>query len=76
MGSFFKGGLACNFCEKSSGGVLKLNFVSSFVQSIRGGGIGGNGNIVRGFSRPVESLDSNEAEVFALLVGCRELSRL
>lgn len=47
--------------------VLKLNFDSSFVQSIRRGGIGGfikgwNGNVVGNLSRPVESLDGNEAE--------------
>ena len=58
-------------------GILKLNFDESFIHSTRSGGIGGvirvwSGTIVRGFSRPLEALDANEAEGFALLVGCRE----
>lgn len=61
--------------------VLKLNFDGSFVPSIRRGGIGGairdwNGNVIRSFSSPFESLDANEVEAFALLVGCRELGRM
>lgn len=52
-------------------GALKLNFDASFVQSIKREGIGGvikdwNGNVVRRFSRPANSLDDNEAEVLAL----------
>eukprot|EP00268_Persea_americana_P001198 TRINITY_DN10363_c0_g4_i2.p1 TRINITY_DN10363_c0_g4~~TRINITY_DN10363_c0_g4_i2.p1 ORF type:complete len:103 (-),score=13.50 TRINITY_DN10363_c0_g4_i2:226-534(-) len=62
-------------------GILKLNFDESFVKSLDKGGIGGvirdwSSKIVRSFSGPVESSDTNEAEVFALLIGCRELPRL
>ena len=62
-------------------GILKLNFDESFVKSLDKGGIGGvirdwSSKIVRSFSGPVESSDTNEAEVFALLISCRELSRL
>lgn len=61
--------------------VLKLNFDGSFVPSIRRGGIGGairdwNGNVFRSYSSPLESLDANEVEAFALLVGCHELGRM
>ena len=61
-------------------GVLKLNFDGSFVRSLRKGAIGGvirdwNGNIVRSFSGPIDSSDANEAELFAFLIGCRELFR-
>ena len=42
-----------------------------------GGVIGGwNGNVVRNFSGPVNSLDADEAEVFALPIGCRQLLRV
>ena len=62
-------------------GFLKLNFDGSYLQAIGRGGIGGfirdwNGITVRNFSRPVDSLDSNESEINALLVGCRELHKL
>lgn len=62
-------------------GVLKLNFDSSFLRSIGEGGIGGvirnwDGIVIRSFSGPMDSLDANGAEVFALLVGCRELLKL
>lgn len=62
-------------------GVLKLNVDGSFVQSISRGGIRGlirdwNGNIVRNFSGPADSLDANKAEVLALLIGFRELRSL
>ena len=44
------------------------------------GGIGGvirdwNGNVVKSFHGPFDGKDVNEAEVFALLIGYRELSR-
>ena len=35
-----------------------------------------NGLIIRNFSGPVGSSDANEAELFALRIGCRELSRI
>ena len=35
-----------------------------------------NGNVIRNFSGPVVSTDANEAEVFALLIRCRELERI
>lgn len=62
-------------------GALKLNFDANFVQSIKRDSIGGvikdwNGNAVGNFSRPANSLDDNEAEVLALLVGCLELQSL
>ena len=57
-----------------------MNFDGSFLQSIQRGGIGGvirdwNGNVLRNFSGPVDTLDANEAEVSALLIGCHELAR-
>lgn len=56
--------------------VLKLNFDGSFIKSLSRGGIQGvirdlAVKVVRGYSRPVESLDTNEVEVFALLICCR-----
>ena len=50
------------------------------LRSICRGGIGGairdwNGNDVRRFCGPFDGSDAN-AEVFALPIGCRELSRL
>ena len=58
-----------------------MNFDGSFVQSVQQGGSGGiirdwNGIIIRNFSGPVYSSDANEAELFALLIGCHELSRI
>ena len=35
-----------------------------------------NGNVIRNFSGPVGSTDANEAKVYALLIGCRELERI
>ena len=62
-------------------GIFKLNFDGSFVQSVQRGGIGGvirdwNGTIIRNFSVPVDCSDANKAELFALLIGCRELLRI
>lgn len=44
-------------------------------------GIGGvirdwNGNVIRSFFGPLDSLNANEAEVYALLIGYHELLRL
>ena len=60
---------------------LKLNFDGSFHHSSQGGGIRGvirdwKGNVLRNFSGPVDSLSANDAEVYALLIGCRELLTL
>ena len=62
-------------------GIFKLNFDGSFLQSAQRGGFGGvikdwNGNVIRDFSRPVDFFDANEAEVFALLLGWRQLLQL
>ena len=62
-------------------GVLESNFDGSLVRSLRKGGIGGvirdwNGKMVRSFSGPIDSLDANETELFAILVGCRELLQM
>ena len=66
---------------KSPQGLFKLNFDGSYLRSICRGCIGGairdwNGNVVKSFFEPFDAKDANEAEVFALLIGCRELSRL
>lgn len=58
-------------------GVLKLNFDGSFVQPRRGG-VGGvlrdcNSIVLWSYYGPVVCSNANESEVFALLVGCREL---
>ena len=58
-------------------GILKLNIDGSFVQQNQGG-IGGvirdcSGIMLRSLSGPVYCLAANEAEVYALLVGSREL---
>jgi ribonuclease HI len=52
-------------------GYPKLNFDGSFLPSIRRGGDGGvvRGRVVRSYLGPLESMDANEAKVFALLVG-------
>ena len=62
-------------------GTFKLNFDGSFVRITHQGGIGGvirnwMGDVVRSYSGPVDALDANEAEVYALLLGCRELAKL
>ena len=62
-------------------GVLKLNFDGSFVHSLRRGGIGGVirdwfGVVVRNYTGPVDLIDANEAELFAHLIGTRELRRM
>ena len=35
-----------------------------------------NGNVVRSCSGPVVSLDANEVEVYAFLIGCCELEKI
>ncbi|XXG62250.1 hypothetical protein AAC387_Pa05g0650 [Persea americana] len=35
-----------------------------------------NGNIVRSFLGLIDSLDANETELFAILIGCREFLRM
>lgn len=62
-------------------GIPKINFDGSFICSTRRGGIGGGvresiGIFVRSFSGPLEFLEANEVEVFALLVGCHELCQM
>ena len=67
-------------CEDKFGTIpllvfFKLNFDGSFVQSAQRGGIGGgirdwNGIIIRNFSGPVDCSNADEAELFALLIGC------
>ena len=80
--SFFKG----RWCDKAlwikpPSGILKLNFDGSYFHALRWGGIGGeiqdyDGTAIRKYSRPADSLNANEVEVFALLIGCLELLRL
>jgi hypothetical protein len=82
--SFFKGGWRVKSrvaWMNPPVGVLKLNFDGSFVRSLRKGGIGGvirdwNGKMVRSFYGPIDSSDANETELFALLIGCRELLQM
>ena len=59
-------------------GIVKLNFDGSFVQSVQQGGVikDLNGIIIRNFSGPVHSSNANKAELFGLLIGCRELHRI
>ena len=62
-------------------GILKQNFDGSFVHSLRRGGIGDvirdwSSKVVRSYSGPVESMDVNEAERFALLISCHEVRRM
>lgn len=57
------------------------NFDGSCLQSSCRRGIGGvirdwNGNVIRSFFGPLHSLNANEAEVYALLIGYHELLRL
>ena len=54
-------------------GILKLKFDGSFDNSSQQGDIGGVirdhfGDVVRSFSGPVDALDANEVEMFAMLV--------
>ena len=68
-------------CECPTTSFLKLSFDGSYVQAIGRGGIGGvirdwNGITIRNFSGLVDSLDANESEMKALLVGCSDLRKL
>lgn len=60
--------------------VLKLNFYGSFFEECKGGygGVIRNscGQILCGLSGPIECVDANGAEVFAMLLGYRELHKL
>ena len=72
---------ACQSFWMPPHGILKLNFDGSYHHSRRRGSIGGvirdsSSNVVRTFCGPVEASDANEAEMCALLVGCRELRGL
>ena len=83
---FFQGGRQVTFVKKTPwtpppNGVFKLNFDAIFLHSSQRGGIGGvirdwKGTVLRNFLGPVDSLSANDAEVFALLIGCRELLTL
>ena len=35
-----------------------------------------NGNIVRSFSRSIDSSDANKTELFTILIGCRKLLQM
>eukprot|EP00268_Persea_americana_P069713 TRINITY_DN9968_c1_g1_i2.p1 TRINITY_DN9968_c1_g1~~TRINITY_DN9968_c1_g1_i2.p1 ORF type:complete len:115 (-),score=6.02 TRINITY_DN9968_c1_g1_i2:1391-1735(-) len=78
----FQGGWHSKSMQKSFWSLLirflKLNLDGSYFQHINMEGIGGvirdsSGMIVKNYSGPASSSDSNGAEVFALLVGCRKL---
>ena len=58
-----------------------FNFDGSYLQSSCRRGIGGfirgcNGNVIRSFFGPLNSLNADKAEVYALLIGYHELLRL
>lgn len=60
---------------------VKLNFDGTYQHSLRRGSIGGvlrdsSGNVLPRFSGHVEASNANEAQMFAMLVGCRELLNL
>ena len=62
-------------------GFLKLNLYGSYLQYIQNGGLGGvirdsDGSVIRSWFGSVDSSNVNEAEVFALLIGCHELLKL
>lgn len=59
-------------------GVLKLNFNRSFLKEERKGGYRGviknnNGQVIFCLSDPVDCINANKAEVYAMFMGCREL---
>ena len=82
----FQGGRHSNLRQKllwepPPNGFLKLSFDESYFPHIQMGGIGGvirdfSGKIIKNFVGPVNCVDSNGAEMHALLVGCRELRQL
>lgn len=72
-------------CIKSpeilSVGILKLNFAGSYIQQIHMGGMGVLFEIlfqkvVKKNSGPVNSFDSNGAEVYSMLIGFYELRKM
>lgn len=63
--------------EPPPNGFLKLNFDGSYFPHIQMGGIRGvirdfSGNIVKNFAGSMNCVDSNGAEMYALLVGCHD----
>lgn len=81
--------LGCGFggCCQSSPGYpppldrLKLNFDGSYIRDKNRGGIGGairdhDGVTIHNYLGPVSAFDANEAEIYSLLIGCRELKVL
>eukprot|EP00268_Persea_americana_P068557 TRINITY_DN9561_c0_g1_i1.p2 TRINITY_DN9561_c0_g1~~TRINITY_DN9561_c0_g1_i1.p2 ORF type:complete len:160 (-),score=26.36 TRINITY_DN9561_c0_g1_i1:1098-1577(-) len=73
--------LACQSFWMPPHCILKFNFDGSYQQSLRRGRIGGVirdsfGNVVRRFCGPGDALDANEAEMYALLIGCQQLLKL
>lgn len=84
--AFFEGGRKVKPMKTPSwisppAGLLKLNFDGSFLKELRKGGFGG---VTRDsldiplctYSGSLDCVHSNEAEVFAMLVGCRGLWKL
>lgn len=62
-------------------GVLKLNFDGSFIKEGQRGGYGGvirdsSGEILCSYFGPINCVDSNGVDIFAMLMGCRELRKL
>lgn len=60
--------------------LLKLNFDGSFIRGENRGGIGGiicdhDGAVIRNYSGPVDAFNANEAEIYSLLISCREFHR-
>lgn len=61
-------------------GLMNLNFVRSYIKETRRGSFGGVireslGNILCSYSGAVECIDSVGTEVYAMVMGCCELSR-
>lgn len=62
-------------------GILKFNFDCSFINDVQYKGYDGvirdsTGYILCSYSGSVDCKDSNGAEVYALLMGCRKLSKM
>lgn len=63
-------------------GVLKLNFDGIFLEDERKGGYGGghkeysSSQVICGLPGLVACVDASGAEVFAMLMGCRELRKI
>lgn len=61
-------------------GVLKLNFYGSSLSELHKGGYGGVirnscGIVLCCLSGPIYRSNANGAKVYAMLIGCRELSK-